>query len=138
MEDEAGVRELAGEFLRAHGYAVLEAKDGIEALEIAARHEGTIHMILTDMIMPRMSGAELVTRLQAIRPEIKAAFMTGYAEYATSGSETPSNQQSSILQKPFSSTSLADMIRSVLAGKAGKKASDAKERRVIQETLRNS
>jgi DNA-binding NtrC family response regulator len=95
-------------------------------------------MILTDMIMPRMSGAELVTRLQAIRPEIKAAFMTGYAEYATSGSETPSNQQSSILQKPFSSTSLADMIRSVLAGKAGEKASDAKERRVIQETLRNS
>ena len=138
VEDEAGVRELAGEFLRAHGYAVLEAKDGIEALEIAARHEGTIHMILTDMIMPRMSGAELVTRLQAIRPEIKAAFMTGYAEYATSGSETPSNQQSSILQKPFSSTSLADMIRSVLAGQAGKKASDAKERRVIQETLRNS
>jgi len=138
VEDEAGVRELAGDFLRAHGYAVLEAKDGIEALEIAARHEGTIHMILTDMIMPRMSGAELVTRLQAIRPEIKAAFMTGYAEYATSGSETPSNQQSSILQKPFSSTSLADLIRSVLAGKAGEKASDAKERRVIQETLRNS
>ena len=138
VEDEAGVRELAGEFLRAHGYAVLEAKDGIEALEIAARHEGTIHMILTDMIMPRMSGAELVTRLEAIRPEIKAAFMTGYAEYATSGSETPSNQQSSILQKPFSSTSLADMIRSVLAGQAGEKAGDAKERRVIQETLRNS
>ena len=138
VEDEAGVRELAGEFLRAHGYAVLEAKDGIEALEIAARHEGTIHMILTDMIMPRMSGAELVTRLQAIRPEIKAAFMTGYAEYATSGSETPSNQQSSILQKPFSSTSLADMIRGVLADQAGKKVSDAKERRVIQETLRNS
>jgi signal transduction histidine kinase/CheY-like chemotaxis protein len=138
VEDEAGVRELAGEFLRAHGYAVLEAKDGMEALEIAARHEGTIHMILTDMIMPRMSGAELVTRLEAIRPEIKAAFMTGYAEYATSGSETPSNQQSSILQKPFSSTSLADMIRSVLAGQAGEKAGDAKERRVIQETLRNS
>ena len=138
VEDEAGVRELAGDFLRAHGYAVLEAKDGIEALEIAARHEGTIHMILTDMIMPRMSGAELVTRLQAIRPEIKAAFMTGYAEYATSGSETPSNQQSSILQKPFSSTSLADMIRGVLADQAGKKVSDAKERRVIQETLRNS
>ena len=138
VEDEAGVRELAGEFLRAHGYAVLEAKDGIEALEIAARHEGTIHMILTDMIMPRMSGAELVTRLQAIRPEIKAAFMTGYAEYATSGSETPSNQQSSILQKPFSSTSLADMIRGVLADQAGEKVSDAKERRVIQETLRNS
>jgi signal transduction histidine kinase/FixJ family two-component response regulator len=138
VEDEAGVRELAGEFLKAHGYTVLEARDGIEALDIAAGHEGMIHVVLTDMIMPRLSGAELVKRLKAIRPEIKAAFMTGYAEYATSGSETSSNQQSLILQKPFSSTSLADMIRSVLAGRTGEKASDAKESRVVQGTLRNS
>ena len=60
---------------------MLEAKDGIEALEFAARHEGTIHVTLTDMIMPRMSGAELVKRLKAIRPDTKAAYMTGYAEY---------------------------------------------------------
>jgi signal transduction histidine kinase/CheY-like chemotaxis protein len=138
VEDEAGVRELAGEFLKAHGYTVLEARDGIEALDIAAGHEGMIHVVLTDMIMPRLSGAELVKRLKAIRPEIKAAFMTGYAEYATSGSKTSSNQQSLILQKPFSSTSLADMIRSVLAGRTGEKASDAKESRVVQGTLRNS
>ena len=131
VEDEAGVRELAGEFLKAHGYTVLEAKDGIDALEIAARHEGTIHVLLTDMIMPRMSGPELVKRLKAIRPDMKAAYMTGYAEYATSGSETPSKQQESILQKPFSSASLADMIRAVLAGNAGEKTSDAKECRVL-------
>jgi signal transduction histidine kinase/CheY-like chemotaxis protein len=131
VEDEAGVRELAGEFLKAHGYTVLEAKDGIEALEIAARHEGPIHVILTDMIMPRMNGTEVVRRLKGIRPEIRAAYMTGYAEYATSGSETSSNQQDSILQKPFSSTSLADMIRAVLAGKASETASDAKECRVL-------
>jgi hypothetical protein len=62
---------------------------------------------------------------------MKAAYMTGYSEYATSGSETPSNQQSSILQKPFSSTTLADMIRAVLTGNASEKASDAKERRVL-------
>jgi signal transduction histidine kinase/ActR/RegA family two-component response regulator len=131
VEDEAGVRELAGEFLKSHGYTVLEAKDGIDALEIAARHEGTIHVLLTDMIMPRMSGPELVKRLQAIRPDMKAAYMTGYAEYATSGSETPSKQQESILQKPFSSASLTDMIRAVLAGNAGEKTSDAKECRVL-------
>jgi DNA-binding NtrC family response regulator len=131
VEDEAGVRELAGQFLKAHGYTVLEAKDGIEALEIAARHEGTIHVLLTDMIMPRMSGAELVKRLKAIRPDMKAAYMTGYAEYATSRSETSSKQQDSILQKPFSSASLADMIRGVLAGNASEKASDAKECRVL-------
>jgi two-component system cell cycle sensor histidine kinase/response regulator CckA len=138
VEDEAGVRELASEFLKAHGYTVLDARDGIEALEVAARHEGTIHVILTDMIMPRMSGAELVKRLQAIRPDVKAAYMTGYAEYATSGSETSSNQREWVLQKPFSSTSLADMIREVLAGKAGEKASDARECSVVQGTLRNS
>ncbi len=131
VEDEAGVRELAGEFLKAHGYTVLEAKDGIEALEIAARHEGPIHVILTDMIMPRMNGTEVVRRLKGIRPDIRAAYMTGYAEYATSGSETSSNQQDSILQKPFSSTSLAEMIRAVLAGKASEQASDAKECRVL-------
>ncbi len=131
VEDEAGVRELAGQFLKAQGYTVLEAKDGIEALEIAAQHEGTIHVTLTDMIMPRMSGTELVKRLKAIRPHMKAAYMTGYAEYATSGNESSSNQQSSILQKPFSSTCLADMIRVVLAGQANEKASDAKECRVL-------
>jgi two-component system cell cycle sensor histidine kinase/response regulator CckA len=130
VEDEAGVRELAGQFLKAQGYTVLEAKDGIEALEIAARHEGTIHVTFTDMIMPRMSGTELVKRLQAIRPDMKAAYMTGYTEYATSGNESSSNQQSSILQKPFSSTSLADMIRAVLAGQVSEKASDAKKCRV--------
>jgi two-component system cell cycle sensor histidine kinase/response regulator CckA len=131
VEDETGVRELAGQFLKAHGYTVLEAKDGIEALEIAARHEGTIHAILTDIIMPRMSGQELVKRLKAMRPDMKAAYMTGYSEYASSGSETSSNQQSAILQKPFSSTSLADMIRAVLAGNASEKAGDAKECRVL-------
>ena len=125
------MRELAGQFLKAQGYTVLEAKDGIEALEIAARHEGTIHVILTDMIMPRMSGTELVKRLKAIRPDMKAAYMTGYAEYATSGNETPSNQQSSILQKPFSSTSLAEMIRAALTGQTSEKTSDAKECRVL-------
>ena len=138
VEDESGVRELAGQFLKAHGYTVLEAKDGIEALEIAARHEGTIHVILTDIIMPRMSGTELVKRLQVVRPDVKAAFMTGYAEYATSGSETSSNQRDWVLQKPFSSSSLADMIRSVLAGKAGENTSDTKERRVVQGTLKDS
>jgi signal transduction histidine kinase/CheY-like chemotaxis protein len=130
VEDEAGVRELAGQFLKAHGYTVLEAADGIAALEIAARHEGRIHVVLTDLIMPRMNGTELVKRLKAIRPDVKAAYMTGYSEYATPDCETSSNQES-ILQKPFSSTTLANLIRDVLAGKISEKASDAKECRVL-------
>ena len=71
-----------------------------------------------------------IVGLQAIRPEMKAAYMTGYSECATSGNETGSKQDS-ILQKPFSSGSLADMIRDVLAGKAGENSSDAKECRVL-------
>jgi signal transduction histidine kinase/ActR/RegA family two-component response regulator len=130
VEDEAGVRELAGTFLKTSGYTVLEAKDGVEALEIAARHEGTIHLVLTDMIMPRMNGTELVKRLQATRPDLKAAYMTGYSEYATSGNDTHSNQNP-MLQKPFSSTTLAEIVRDALAGKAGQNASDARECRVL-------
>jgi len=130
VEDETGVRELAGQFLKAHGYTVLEAADGIAALEIAARHEGRIHVVLTDLIMPRMNGTELVKRLKAIRPDVKAAYMTGYSEYATPDCETSSNQES-ILQKPFSSATLANLIRDVLAGKISEKASDAKECRVL-------
>lgn len=70
-------------------------------------------------------------RLKATPPNMKTAHMTGYAEYATSGDETCSNQRSSILQRPFSSTSLADMVRAVLAGNASEKTSDAKECRVF-------
>ena len=88
-------------------------------------------IVLPEANPSRMNGKEVVRRLKGIRPDIRAAYMTGYAEYATSGSETSSNQQDSILQKPFSSTSLADMIRAVLAGKASEKASDAKECRVL-------
>jgi len=80
---------------------------------------------------PGRSNTEQVKRLTAIRPIMKTAYMTGYAEYATSGSEATSKQQDSILQIPFSSASLADMIRSVLAGNASEKASDATECRVF-------
>jgi len=58
-EDEAGVRELACQFLRVKGYTVLEAKDGREALEIATKHSGPIHLLLSDMVMPKMNGGEL-------------------------------------------------------------------------------
>jgi hypothetical protein len=71
-----------------------------------------------------------IVGLQAIRSEMKAAYMTAYSEYATSGSQTGSKQDS-ILQKPFSSSAMADMIRDVRAGKAGEHSSDAKECRVL-------
>ena len=112
---KAGVRELAREFLKVSGYSVLEAKDGIEALEIVARHKGAIHLMLTDMVMPKMGGRELASRLKVIRPEVKTLFMSGYAEYTT---DNPAASQLPILQKPFSLSSLVGKIRGVLEGNA--------------------
>jgi two-component system cell cycle sensor histidine kinase/response regulator CckA len=115
VEDEAGVRELTCEFLKVSGYAILEAKDGLEALEIVARHTGKIHLMLTDMVMPKMSGQELATRLKAIRPDVKILFMSGYSEYTGGDKVAP---QLPILQKPFSISSLVEKVRETLEGNA--------------------
>ena len=125
VEDEAGVRELTCEFLKVSGYAVLEAKDGFEALDIVARHTDPIHLMLTDMVMPKMSGRELAARLKAIRPDVRTLFMSGYSEY-TSGDQPAS--QLPLLQKPFSISSLAEKIREVLERSA---VEDPNTRRVV-------
>jgi len=91
----------------------LEAKDGLEALEIVARHSGKIHLMLTDMVMPKMSGQELATRLKAVRPDVKMLFMSGYSEYTSGAQIAP---QLVMLQKPFSISSLVEKIREVLEG----------------------
>jgi signal transduction histidine kinase/ActR/RegA family two-component response regulator len=117
VEDEDGVRELAAEFLRRNGYSVLEARDGMEALEISGRFAGTIHVILTDMIMPRMSGTELLKSMKAARPTAKAILMSGYSEqFKTQADGSPN--QFSVLQKPFSMSSLVAAVRTVLAADA--------------------
>ena len=121
VEDESGVRDLACQFLRSSGYTVLEAVDGVEALEISARYSGTIHLLLSDMIMPRMGGAELTQRIRAARPETKVVLMSGYAEYAeaNNGKESP---QVPRIQKPFSLTSLAEKVRKVLTEQPAEQA----------------
>jgi len=113
VEDEAGVRDLAHEFLKAAGYKVLEAHDGADALEVAARYSGSIDLLLTDMVMPRLSGKELTRALREARPELKVVLMSGYSEYSTDGSDT---KQFSSLAKPFSMVSLIEKIDEVLHG----------------------
>jgi signal transduction histidine kinase len=128
-EDEAGVRELACQFLRVKGYTVLEAKDGLDALEIGSRHSGTIHLILSDMVMPKMNGGELARRLKAIRPKIRVAFMSGYSEFSRGemGHEFP---DAPVLQKPFSPSSLVGIVREALAETSPEKANETKEFRI--------
>jgi signal transduction histidine kinase/CheY-like chemotaxis protein len=114
VEDEAGVRELACQFLRVKGYTVLEADGGQQALDITRRHPGTIHLLLSDMVMPKMSGGELAAQLKAIRPEIRVAFMSGYSEFSR-GELGKGFPEAPVLQKPFSPASLVEIVREALA-----------------------
>jgi signal transduction histidine kinase len=124
VEDEPDVRELACRFLRVKGYRVLEAKDGVEALEVSVGHQGTIHAVVTDMVMPRMGGTDLVRNLSKARPGILVIFMTGYSEYLKGdlGDVFP---QSLIIQKPFSPSSLVGIVREALARRSGERDSDS-------------
>ena len=113
VEDEPGVRELASEFLRAGGYNILEAKDGEDALRTVNAHHGTIDVLLTDMVMPGMSGAELAETLKKIRPDMRVIYMSGYAEFSgKNGERTP--EKTRVLQKPFSRNTLLEKVRETM------------------------
>ena len=107
-EDEDAVRELAGEFLRSSGYKVIEGKDGIDALEKAERESGTIDVLVTDVVMPRMRGTELAQRLKRVYPAIKIVYMSGYLEH---NGEDGFIADAAQLQKPFSRDSLLQKLR---------------------------
>ncbi len=113
VEDQDGIRELVCEFLRKNGYSVLHAADGNEALQIAGEHNQTIHLLLTDVVMPNMGGRELAHRLSQPRPQMKVLFMSGYPDHATWSSELVDNS-AAVLQKPFPLDTLARKIRTLL------------------------
>ena len=82
VEDERSVRAVTLRILRAQGYEVLEAGDGVEALALAERHAGPIHLLVADVVMPRMGGLELAERLRALRPETRVLHVSGYVDRA--------------------------------------------------------
>jgi CheY-like chemotaxis protein len=112
-EDEAAVRESTREFLRLTGYIVLEAGNGMEALAIARDYKGPIHLMISDVVMPQMSGAKLAEDLASERPQMKVLFVSGYAEN-TVLRHGKIDVTSRFLQKPFSLKVLARKIREVL------------------------
>ena len=114
-EDEDAVRELASEFLKASGYTVLLAKDGLDALGIAEQHRKPIHVLVTDVVMPRMRGTELARKLKRCHPELKIVYMSGYLEHNShpDGYEP----ESAFLQKPFARDSLLQKIEEAIASK---------------------
>ena len=108
VEDEREVRELACEFLKAAGYSVLTAEDGSEALEIAQRFGKSIHVVLTDIVMPKMRGPALAKRLKTLLPHLKIVYMTGYLEQSAPYDDFL--QDAFFLQKPFSRESVVSQV----------------------------
>lgn len=112
-EDEQDVREVAREFLESGGYTVIEARDGAEAVKIVENRDGAIGLLITDMVMPGMTGQELAGRLQERRAGLRVLYMSGYSERAA----TESAQREStirLLAKPFSRWALLRAVHEVL------------------------
>ena len=114
VEDEQIVRQLVQKVLESHGYKVLEASNGEEAIEISQQHTGIIHLLLSDMVMPGMSGPELAERLKESRSDMKVLYMSGYTEYALV-SQGVMERVTSFIWKPFSTEALAAKVREVLS-----------------------
>ena len=112
-EDEDAVRRLAVATLERAGYTVVMAASGVEALRVADAFEGTIHMLLTDVVMPGMKGPELATRMRAARPSIGVLLMSGYAADVVTPEDVA---HATLLSKPFTPAQLTRAVRKVLDG----------------------
>ncbi len=113
VEDQHPVRNLAVTVLKERGYVVLDAAEGSDALAAAERHAGPIHLLLTDVVMPHMTGKELAGRLKPLRPEMRVLYMSGYAADVIVRRELLESG-TSYLAKPFAPDALAAKVREVL------------------------
>ncbi|MEA2409369.1 MAG: two-component system, cell cycle sensor histidine kinase and response regulator CckA [Thermoleophilaceae bacterium] len=112
VEDDEEVRGVAGRILRQHGYQVVEAAGGEEALELAARETGEIDLLVTDVVMPGMNGPELAERLRELQPGVRVLHMSGYT--AGIGSPHPGATLSDLIEKPFTGAELLERVRKLL------------------------
>jgi signal transduction histidine kinase len=123
VEDEDIVRELVCEVLEEQGYNVICARDGVEALTVAEAFDATIHLLVTDVIMPHMNGHELAGKLSSLRPDMKVLYVSGYSDNDI-GDHGVLDPRFELLQKPFTPQTLARKIRDVI--REGKYAYSAK------------
>jgi two-component system cell cycle sensor histidine kinase/response regulator CckA len=113
VEDEYAVRQATGEFLRLQGYQVIEAKDGLDALAVASRHPSKIDIIVSDVVMPNMSGGELAKALARVRPDTRFLFVSGYAGKTVLDHKVV-DLETNFLQKPYTLRQLSAKIRAAL------------------------
>jgi CheY-like chemotaxis protein len=108
-EDEPGVRRFVSEVLSGGGYTVLEAGNGREAVEVASRYTGPIHLLLTDLVMPEMGGIDLAEHMKRIRGSSVVLFMSGYNDRLLA-----TDARGALIEKPFTPAALLDRVREVL------------------------
>jgi two-component system, cell cycle sensor histidine kinase and response regulator CckA len=113
VEDEEPLRRATVEFLRLRGYTVLEARDGVGALSVSKNHGSTIHLAVTDVVMPHMSGGELARELETLSPQTRVLFVSGYAGQTVLDHKVV-DVENNFLQKPFTLKQLASKVRTVL------------------------
>jgi CheY-like chemotaxis protein len=118
VEDDDQVRAVARGILVKHGYHVIEARNGGEALLISEKHPGTIHLLLSDVVMPQMSGPELARRLASTRPDMRVLCMSGYTDDSIVRHGVL-EARLAFLQKPITPDALATRVREVLDAKGG-------------------
>ena len=111
VEDEESVRKLVRKILGEGGYKVLEAADGEHALALIAEHRSEIDLVLTDVVMPRIGGPELIARLREIRPESKVLYMSGYTDRTV---PLEQSARAAFIQKPFTPAQLGQRLREIL------------------------
>jgi two-component system, cell cycle sensor histidine kinase and response regulator CckA len=118
VEDEDGVRALIREVLQRHGYRVIDTRNGAEATQACERHEGEIHMLLTDVVLAQITGTDLARQLIPLRPNMRVLFISGYTEEAIVH-QGVLEEGTAFLQKPFTPNVLARKVREVMDGKLG-------------------
>jgi CheY-like chemotaxis protein len=113
VEDDARVRKLIVNVLRGRGYTVLEATRGEDAVRCVREHTGDLHLAVVDVVMPEMSGPELVQKLSAVVPHMRVLYISGYTDEAIVHHRIPESG-AAFLQKPFLPEALAKRVREVL------------------------
>ena len=112
VDDEEALRVAARRMLQRAGFTVIQASDGADALRVLAEHTGPVHVLVTDVVMPNMSGPDLVDRMLPSRPGIRVLFLSGYSPEMIRGRGLP--EGSAFLQKPFDAVALVRKIRALI------------------------